>query len=305
MNAQTLSRRIFIGGAAAAGTAAALRFNASASRPATPTASIGIVKSLDIPYATHAGSDPDLTSLDIYAPPGANEAPVMLFVHGGAWVFGDKASMAGEQPEFFCGKGWVYVSINYRMSPDVQFPVFVEDVADAVAWVIENIGSYGGDGSMVFLAGHSAGGQLVALVGTDERYLNDRGHDLSDLSGVIGLDGAGYWIPDAAAESGIIDPDQFASVFTDDPENWADASPVNHVAAGKGIPPFLLFWITKRPTSKPETSVFSSALEDAGVDTEVVLSPDDTHSSLLEHFGEPGTFVTEKSWAFLQRIIGV
>lgn len=304
MNTPLFSRRSFVAGAVAAVPAGLFVSRVNASDPATPAASVDIVKSLDIPYARHPGRDSNLTSLDIYAPEGVSAAPVLIFVHGGAWVFGDKATMVGDQPEFFCGKGWVYVSINYRMSPEVVYPVFVEDTADAVAWVMEHIGEYGGDGSSVFLAGHSAGGQLVALVGTDEHYLNDRGHELSELSGVIGLDGAGYWIPDAAAESDIIDPDTFASIFTDDPENWADASAVNHVAAGKGIPPFLLFWITKRPTSKPETSVLASALEDAGVDTEVVLSPDDTHSSLLQHFGQQGTLVAEESWDFLQRIVG-
>jgi len=101
----------------------------------------GMVIHTNIPYATVNGVDPNLLSLDIYAPSGAKDLPVMLMIHGGGWANGDKANpdVGINKVDYFTAQGTIYVSINYRLSPDVQHPAHVQDVAAAVSWVLENI----------------------------------------------------------------------------------------------------------------------------------------------------------------------
>jgi len=95
-------------------------------------AKLDIVETIDVRYAKTPGVDPKLQSLDIHAPKGARAAPVVVFVHGGYWKAGDKANKS-RLPEFFCGRGFVYVTINYRLSPAARHPTHIRDVASAVA----------------------------------------------------------------------------------------------------------------------------------------------------------------------------
>ena len=163
----------------------------------------GMTEDLNVPYASMSGVDPNLLSLDIYRPKSSlanaqqTNKPVIVMIHGGGFRGGDKGnvSQGRQKASFFTGHGFVYVSVNYRLSPEVQHPAHVEDVAKALAWVIDNIASYGGDPKRIFLMGHSAGAHLAALVTADEAYLNKLGKSPSMLSGVILLDSAGYDIP--------------------------------------------------------------------------------------------------------------
>ncbi len=163
----------------------------------------GMTEDLNIPYASMPGVDPNLLSLDIYKPkssstnPQQTNKPVVVMIHGGGWRTGDKgnAPQGRQKASFFTGHDFVYVSVNYRLSPAVQHPAHVEDVAKALAWVADHIAGYSGDPKRIFLMGHSAGAHLAALVTADEAYLNKLGKSPSMLSGVILLDSAGYDIP--------------------------------------------------------------------------------------------------------------
>lgn len=257
---------------------------------------------MDIPYATINGVDPNLLSLDVYAPAGANNLPVVLMIHGGGWSIGDKANrdVGIDKARYFTAQGYVYVSINYRLSPAVQHPAHIEDVAAAVSWVIDTISQYGGDPARLTLMGHSAGAHLAALVATDERYLAAHGHKLSELSGVILLDGAGYDIPLALNE--LYQPGQLTEMYTDafgtDPAVWADASPVNHIAAGNGIPPFLILH-TDREAAVAESDELAGLLQAAGVPTWTYLAEGATHASINRDIGEKGDTITEQIRLFL------
>jgi acetyl esterase/lipase len=108
-------------------------------------------------------------------------------------------------------------------------PEHIKDVARAFAWTKKNICSYGGRSDSVFVAGHSAGGHLVALLATDESYLRAQGCACTDIKGVIGISGV-YDIP----------PKRFKKVFGNDPDDRMNASPINHVR--QGLPPFLIVY---------------------------------------------------------------
>jgi acetyl esterase/lipase len=145
---------------------------------------VGIRVILDVPYAEPGGPR---NELDLYLPDRAN-FPVVVFVHGGAWVSGDKAFYS-HIGNFFAKNGVGTVVINYRLSPQVRLPAPAQDVARAFAWAHRHIAAYGGDPDRLFLCGHSAGGHLVSLLATDDRYLRAERLSLEHIRAVISISG--------------------------------------------------------------------------------------------------------------------
>jgi acetyl esterase/lipase len=135
------------------------------------------------------GADPR-QRLDVYVPdaPSVDPPPVIVFIHGGSWQTGSK-----DQYRFvgsgLAEKGYIAVVANYRLNPDVRFPGFVDDAAEAVAWTLRNIGQFGGDPRRVFVMGHSAGAHTAMLLALDRRYLAAAGASPDDIRGAIGLSG--------------------------------------------------------------------------------------------------------------------
>jgi arylformamidase len=263
-------------------------------------ASDDVVITKDVPYIEIAGVDRNLTSLDVYRPKGGGPYPVVVFIHGGAWRMGDKKNHR-DIGLFFAEKGYVTVNINYRLSPDVIHPAHVKDVAAAIAWVARNIGGYGGDPAHLFVMGHSAGAHLAALVSTDGRYLAACGLGLGALSGAIPIDGAGFDIPGLMATHERVYGRMFRTAFGDDPYNWADGSPISHVAPGKSIPPFLVIWAGSGDDARPQTQRFAETLIAAGVPVETYHAQDRTHASVLADIGKPGDETTRMILGFLDK----
>ncbi len=262
-----------------------------------------MVESLDIRYATMPGVDPNLLSLDIHTPKAAKAAPVVIYVHGGYWKAGDKSEM-GRLPEFFCGHGFVLVSVNYRLAPAAKHPVLIQDVARSVAWVHDHIAEYGGDPAQIFLTGHSAGAQLVALLGTDAKRLGELGKPLSILRAVIPLDSAAMDIRDVAANDRRLDS-PYRTAFGDEPAGWADASPIVHAAGGKGLPPFQIV-VAYGPAianKKEGVDEFAALLRKGGTRTEVVdASSFREHQSLMTEFGAADDPVSAAVLEFIESV---
>jgi acetyl esterase/lipase len=252
----------------------------------------------NIPYAQIDGVDPKLTSLDVYAPPRGDHMPVMVFIHGGSWRMGDKRLVAFK-PAAFTQRGFVFVSINYRLSPAVQHPTHVTDVANAIAWVRQNIEKYRGDPTRIYVMGHSSGAHLAALVSTDERYLKAAGAGLEVLKGAVLLDGAGYYIPFMMEEGEVGAKSIYAAAFGELLEVWKDASPTTHVASGKNIPPILIVHAGQRRTSRIQGERFGKALEDAGVEVTMVDAPDKNHLTVNYAVGRDGDALTQTIFEFL------
>ena len=256
----------------------------------------GMTEDLNIPYASMSGVDPNLLSLDIYRPKSSStnaqqtNKPVVVMIHGGGWRTGDKGnvSQGRQKASFFTGHGFVYVSVNYRLSPAVQHPAHVEDVAKALAWISDHIANYGGDPKRIFLMGHSAGAHLAALVTADEAYLNKVGKSPAMLSGVILLDSAGYDIPrnlDDFSDSPLPRP-LYEGAFGKDRQTWIQASPVQYVKRGKILPPFLVFH-TDRKSSEAISKEFVEALQKAKTPAAAVLAKGKTHQTLNRDIGQP------------------
>ena len=105
--------------------------------------------------------------LDIYTPEDAEgkSLPVMFWIHGGGWQVGDKSDV-GLKPKVLTQRGFVFVSTNYRLLPEVTMADLIRDVAKSLGWVHRNIAKHGGDPKRIFVGGHSAGAQLAALICT-------------------------------------------------------------------------------------------------------------------------------------------
>ncbi len=122
--------------------------------------------------------------LDVFSPQGASARPVVAFVHGGAFVRGQKdmdAEIYSNVLWYFARHGFVGVNIEYRHAPEAAYPGGAADVGAAVAWIADNIANYGGDPSRIVLIGHSAGGTHVA------GYMLDPGTGFTPDAGVKGM----------------------------------------------------------------------------------------------------------------------
>jgi acetyl esterase/lipase len=259
----------------------------------------------DIPYVENGHAR---QVLDIYTPErAANEGfPVMFWIHGGGWQVGDKGDVA-RKPKVLCGRGFVFVSTNYRLLPEVEMDVLIRDVAESLGWVHKNIAKYGGDPTRIFVGGHSAGAQLAALVCIDDRYLKEEGVPFDVLKGCVPVDGDTYDIPKiimtAEHRQALYGGKMFTfghrQKFGNDPEKHVDFSAVTHVAKGKAIPPFLILYFSGNPDTTAQARRLEAVLREAEVPVTAYGKDDSNHSRLNNDLGNPADPATKELFRFL------
>jgi arylformamidase len=255
----------------------------------------------EIPYAAVH----ERQVLDVYAPTGARNLPVVFWIHGGGWQAGNK-SMVGVKPQALMEAGFVFVAINYRLLPTVDMATLTGDVATALGWVHKNIATYGGDPNRLLVMGHSAGGQLAALMCTDEKYVKAEGFSLAAIKGCMPVDADTFDIPAIieVAETRArvhhlpLPTNGHRQKFANDPTKHLDFSAVTHVAAGKGIPPFLILHIAGNPDTSAQARRLAAVLQTAGISAKVV-GRETTHEGLNDAIGVPGDPVTNAVFAFV------
>jgi arylformamidase len=256
----------------------------------------------DVPYAT---AHPRQV-LDVHAPPGAKNLPVVFWIHGGGWQSGDK-SMVALKPKAFTDAGFVFVSINHRLLPTIDMGAITRDVASALGWVHKNIASHGGDPARVLVMGHSSGGQLAALMCTDDRYGKAEGFSLAMIKGCVPVDADTFDIPaiiemaETRARVHHLPLPTYGhrQKFGDDPAKHRDFSAVTHVASHKGIPPFLILHIAGHPDTTAQARRLAAVLQAAGVSARVVAGRETTHASINDNLGAAGDPVTKELFAFV------
>jgi acetyl esterase/lipase len=208
--------------------------------------------------------------LDVYAPHAAANAPVVEFFYGGSWEEGRRRwyRYVGEA---LASNGIVAVVPDYRKFPDVRFPTFMTDAADATKWTFIHATDFGGDPRRIFVAGHSAGGHIAALLACDARYLAGVGLKPRDLAGMIGLAGAYAFLPYE---------DDEAQIFGDDAKGRYDSQPVNFVDGDE--PPMLLLQGLADDEVTPDNAEVMAERAQAMNGTAVLkLYPGADHSDLL------------------------
>jgi arylformamidase len=251
--------------------------------------------------------DQERQLLDIYAPPGAKNRPVVFWIHGGGWQTGDKSDVQ-RKPRVFNEKGYVFVSTNYRLLPKVDMATIVRDVAKSIHWVHDHIAEYGGDPNRLLVMGHSAGAQLAALICTDDRYLKAEGLSLSIVKGCVPVDGDTYDVPaiieTAEARRRAHGQPQATyghrEKFGNDPAKHRDLSAVTHVASGKGIPPFLILYVADHPDNTAQAQRFATALKEAGVPATAFGARETWHTRINNDLGLPEDPATKALFTFVE-----
>lgn len=257
----------------------------------------------NIPYMTdgHARH-----VLDIHAPESAKNLPVVFWIHGGGWQAGDKSDIQ-IKPRVFAEQGFVFVSTNYRLLPEVEMGVLIQDVAKSLGWVHKNIGEYGGDPQRIFVMGHSAGAQLAAILCIDDRYLKAEGVPFSSLKGCVPVDGDTYDIPAIITTAemrqlahGFAMPENgHRQKFGNDPKKHVEFSAVTHVAKGKGIPPFLILHVAGHPDVSAQARRLGMELQKSEIPVTVFGARESTHNKLNADLGLPDDPATKELLKFL------
>ncbi len=181
-------------------------------------------KTADVPYGQHPRQ-----KLDVYTPDdNKGAAPVVVFFYGGSWNSGDRLDYEFVA-EALASRGMVAILPDYRLYPDVRYPDFLADSAQAVAWAAKEASRYGGDPKRLFVMGHSAGAYNAAMVALDKRWLGQAGTSPAIVRGWIGLAGPYNFLP-------IQNPDVKPVFFH--PDTPPESQPVNQVTSF--APPALL-----------------------------------------------------------------
>jgi acetyl esterase/lipase len=257
----------------------------------------------NIPYTDSAH---ERQVLDVYSPRDAKNLPVVFWIHGGGWQTGDKTSVQ-MKPQVFVDKGFVFVSTNYRLLPDVDMATIVRDIAKSIHWVHDHIAAHGGDPQRLLVMGHSAGAQLAALVCIDDRYLKAEGLSLAIIKGCVPVDGDTYDVPAIieTAETRRRAHGQpqakygHREKFGNDPAKHRDFSAVTHVARDKGIPPFLILHVAEHPDTSAQAQRLGNVLKEAGVPVTVFGAKETTHNKINADLGLPDDPATKALFEFV------
>jgi acetyl esterase/lipase len=223
--------------------------------------------------------------LDVYvparpAPAGAGLAPVIVFFYGGAWTSGSRADyrFVGEA---FASRGFVAVIADYRLYPEVKFPLFLEDSADAVAWAARHAARFGGDPGRIYIAGHSAGAYNAAMLVYAPQYLARAGIDAAAIRGMIGLAGPYDFLPATGATT--------RAIFGH-PDTPPETQPIHFVgrAPGMRLAPALLLTAPQDTTVNPANSArMAVRLRGAGAGATEVSYPSLDHQRIVGALAAP------------------
>lgn len=186
----------------------------------------GYILKENISYRTPAEVNQDeyiakRCKLDVYYPVNETNFTTVVWFHGGGITGGNKSI-----PEKLKEKGIAVVAVNYRLSPKVKCPTYIEDAAAAIAWTFKNIEKYGGDPDKIVVSGHSAGGYLTSMVGLDKRYLAKYNVDANDIAMLIPFSGHTITHFTVRKERGIEGTQPIIDKFAPLYHVRADASPL-------------------------------------------------------------------------------
>lgn len=260
-----------------------------------------VMTSFNVPYvAGNLEKQMDRAqALDIYTPVASRKPPVVLYLHGGSWAFGDKKDVH-MMPYFFALQGFAFVSMNYRLRWDYRVYDQVNDVVAAIRWLAEQGEDYGLDGSRVILMGSDAGGHLAALALADSSFMKAENFDGANVRAVVSLDSISYDINRLMTELGsFTERRQHELIFTDKEQVWTAASPISHVASSSTLKPFALLYSPGNQASHLQAKRFAKTLTEASVPVLLISGADDG-TSIEEQIGRKGSVATGALMAFLR-----
>lgn len=260
------------------------------------------------------GLDP-AQEVDFYPLVGKPQARLLVFVHGGGWVIGDKAIGTRNKPAFYHQLGFAFASVNYRLLPKTKSQENstlspneqASDVAAAVGYLRNNAAQLGFDPNNMVLMGHSAGAHLAALVSANPYYLEMVGVPMSAVKGAVLLDGAGYDVNrqmDAIANSGRknrLAARLYESAFGLDPKVRLELSPIAH-ARQPNVASWLILHVAGREDSRDQSEALANELNLNGSNAVVLAVPNSSHRSVNQDAGSAETFVGKAISKFLLQL---
>lgn len=220
-----------------------------------------------------------LQRLDVYLPAQPMHAPILLMVHGGAWRVGDKQAKAVVTNKVgrWLPKGFILVSMNYRLLPQAAPLQQAEDVARALAFTQQQAASWGGDGNKIILIGHSAGAHLVSLLAAKPALASQQG--------------ATPWLGTVALDSAALDVEQimqrpharfYNQAFGTQPTYWAATSPLKQL--DRSATPLLAVCSSQRDDSCPQAQRFVAKANNLGIQAQLQRE-DRSHKAINQDLG--------------------
>jgi len=219
--------------------------------------------------------------MDVYQPVGADaDAPMAVFFYGGSWSSGERADykFVGEA---LASRGIVTVIADYRLSPEVRYPVFLQDCALAVRWARDNAQRLGASPARLFVTGHSAGAYNAAMLALDARWLSEVNMQPAELAGWAGLAGPYDFLPIG------IPAVQRAFNWPDTPAN---SQPLFHAGASTGLKHRVLLLAARSDTlvnPQRNTQAMAQALRQRGTPVELELFDRVSHTTLIGALAPP------------------
>lgn len=240
----------------------------------------GFTSFKDIAYVE--GSQSPSQHLDIYTP--ARKArqsalqPVLVYVHGGAWIIGDKSQTKRREIRNYTQNGILFVTLNYRLGEDGAYPKNIEDVQAAINWITNNISAYGGNPNAMVLVGHSAGAHLIAEAEIER--LNEGGTPAFNT--IIPVDTASFDLNQSTeAKLGHIVDNAKAKVFGQSVDILRAASPLFSLQTNKPYPNVHVFVTALRSDATAQSKLFTEALSQRGYNAKLnILPADTTHTDM-------------------------
>lgn len=171
----------------------------------------------------HYGREPG-QALDIYLPRENDRGTQMVFLHGGGWHSGSKDEYA-YLGSAMAAYGVSCAVVGYRLYPQVRYPVFIEDVSHAIAWLRREGPRYGFGSAPLYLMGHSAGAHIACMVALDERYRELAHLDANSIAGIIGLSGVYRFRPEVSPV--------YSDIFSTAEPGFESVKPINYVGENK------------------------------------------------------------------------
>jgi len=244
----------------------------------------------DIAYGADA-----LQRMDVYLPPNAHGAPVILMVHGGAWLVGDKnaAGVTENKLTRWLPKGIIFISVNYRLSPQADPLIQAKDVALALAKAQALAPTWGGDPTRFVLMGHSAGAHLVALLASTPALA--KGQGAQPWLGTISLDSGALDLMETMTSKHL---PLFDKVFGADPSYWREVSPLHRLSEKPA--PLLVVCSALRNDSCPQARSFVAKAAALGAHA-VALPVALTHKEINRDLGVPSSY-TDSVEAFMRSL---
>lgn len=258
------------------------------------------------PTATLAYGKHPLQELDVHCAEEAGQRPLLVFVHGGAWQYGDKTRrLKDHKIPFAQSQGWHFAALNFRMVPEVGVTEMARDVAAGVALLFAQAAQWGIDPRRIVLMGHSSGAHLAALVATDPALLGAHGLAASGLAGVIAIDGAAYDPALPSTTSRLLARRLIAPAFAD--VHAQAVSPVAHLQLAAAAPvPFLLL-AAQQTRIVSQSQLLANALRAAGGAATLHAFAERGvrgHVRLSRQFGREGYPPTEIARSWLRELLG-